>query len=360
VARAYIGTSGWVYAGWREHLYADTPMKKWLHVASRAFDALEINGSFYTQIKPETYTRWYAETPPGFRFALKGHRFVTHYKRLRDCEDSIVRLRDQVQPLKDKLGAVVWQLPSNFQCADDGGLVRLEGFMRALDAWRDVPHALELRHRSWFTPAVAAILRANNVAVCMGDAPDFPMWREVTADIVYVRLHGHTRKYASSYSERSLQAWAAHAKRWLAEGRDVHVYFDNDAEGHAVRNALRFQELVAGTPPRFVPAARSESEPLHLRPASAYAMPSPARKPYSSPWRRADRRPAAHVTQPIRRSGEFAPPARRAAARSAPDASGSAHAAPSRRPSGRPRARASSAHRSTARTGSRARRPASR
>src|SRR4051812_24626475 len=95
VARAYIGTSGWVYAGWREHLYGGTPTKRWLQVASRAFDALEINGSFYTQIKPETYERWYAETPPDFKFALKGHRFVTHYKRLGDCHESITRLRDQ-------------------------------------------------------------------------------------------------------------------------------------------------------------------------------------------------------------------------------------------------------------------------
>jgi uncharacterized protein YecE (DUF72 family) len=334
VVRAYIGTSGWVYAGWREHLYADTPMKKWLHVASRAFDALEINGSFYTQIKPETYKRWYDETPAEFRFALKGHRFVSHYKRLRDCRDSIIRLRDQVQPLREKLAAVVWQLPSNFQASTE----RLEDFMHALEAWRDVRHALELRHKSWFVPEVAAILRANNVAVCMGDAPDFPMWREVTADLVYVRLHGHTRKYASSYSEQSLRAWASDAKRWLDEGRDVHVYFDNDAEGHAVRNALRFQQLVLGTPPREIPA-------------TAYAVPSPERKPYRSPWR--------SVSRP-RRSDESARPARRAAARSAPVASGSAHASPSRPPTARQKSRASSGRRSTARTGSRARPPASR
>ena len=350
MARAYIGTSGWVYAGWREHLYADTPTKKWLFVASRAFDALEINGSFYTQIKPETYTRWYEETPADFRFALKGHRFVSHYKRLRDCRDSIIRLRDQVQPLKEKLGAVVWQLPSNFQCS----LERLADFMHSLEAWRDVRHSLELRHKSWFVPEVAELLRANNVAVCMGDAPDFPIWREVTADMVYVRLHGHTRKYASSYSEQSLRAWAADAQRWLAEGRDVHVYFDNDAEGHAVRNALRIQELVAATPPREIPA-------------TAYAMPSAERKPYPSPWRSVNRRSAEREVEsarPARRAAkrqvESARPARRAGARSTPDASGSAHASPSRPPSARKQSRASSGRRSTTRTGSRARRPASR
>jgi uncharacterized protein YecE (DUF72 family) len=95
MARVHVGTSGWVYRGWRAHLYADKPVARWLHVASRTFDTLEINGSFYTQIAPETYARWYAETPRGFRFALKGHRFVTHYKRLRECAASIARLREQ-------------------------------------------------------------------------------------------------------------------------------------------------------------------------------------------------------------------------------------------------------------------------
>ena len=241
MARAYIGTSGWVYKGWREHLYSDTPVSQWLHVASRTFQALEINGSFYTQIKPATYARWYAQTPHDFRFALKGHRFVTHYKRLRECENSIELLRDQVQPLGEKLSAVLWQLPSHFE-AD---LARLESFVTALALWPDARHALEMRHRSWFRPEVARLLADARVSVCLSDAPDFPMWRELTTNLVYVRLHGHTRKYASSYSEHNLRAWAADVRRWTAEGREVHVYFDNDAEGHAVRNALRLMQLVA-------------------------------------------------------------------------------------------------------------------
>lgn len=236
----YVGTSGWVYAGWREHLYRQAPVRTWLQIASRTFNAVEINGSFYTQIKPETYARWRQETPDDFRFTLKGHRFVTHYRRLRDCEGSIVRLRDQASALGDKLRAVVWQLPSNFRC----DVPRLASFARALEAWPGVRHALELRHSSWFVPAVADLMRATRLAICMGDAPDFPMWREVTTDLVYVRLHGHTRKYASSYSTPALRRWAEDARRWLGEGREVHVYFDNDAEGHAIRNAKCFGELV--------------------------------------------------------------------------------------------------------------------
>jgi uncharacterized protein YecE (DUF72 family) len=267
MARAYVGTSGWVYPGWREHLYADTPVKRWLEVASRTFSALEINGSFYSQIKPETYKRWREVTPPAFRFALKGHRFVTHYKRLRDCAASIVRLRDQASGLGDKLAAVVWQLPSNFAV----DLARLDDFLGALAAW-PVRHALELRHRSWFVPDVAARLREAGAAVCLSDAPDFPMWREVTADLVYVRLHGHTRKYASSYHQASLRRWADDVRRWVADGHDVHVYFDNDAEGHAVRNALALNALVGGSPPPALPVATRSA-----RRASGSARGAPSR-----------------------------------------------------------------------------------
>jgi uncharacterized protein YecE (DUF72 family) len=243
MARAYVGTSGWVYRGWREHLYADTPTKNWLRVASRVFDTLEINGSFYKQIQPTTYARWRSEAPSEFSFALKGHRFVTHYKRLRDCEDSIVLLRDQARGLGDKLRAVVWQLPRHFKL----DLGRLDDFLHALHRWRRVTHALELRERSWFVPEVASRLRAAGVAVCVSDAPDFPMWREVTTELVYIRLHGHTRKYHSSYSPQSLRQWAHDIERWLFDGRDVLVYFDNDAEGHAVRNALTLRALLDGT-----------------------------------------------------------------------------------------------------------------
>ena len=249
MARAYIGTSGWVYKGWRARLYADTPVDRWLYVASRRFQSLEINGSFYKQIAPATYARWYAETPPEFRFALKGHRFVTHYKRLRGCRDSIARLRDQARPLREKLAAVVWQLPSHLAYDPE----RLDEFLDALACWRTARHALEPRHRSWFRPEVARALAAARVAVCLSDAPDFPMWREITTDLVYVRLHGHTRKYASRYSEKSLATWTADIHRWVAGGRDVYVYFDNDAEGHAVSDARRLIERVG---PPAAPEAR--------------------------------------------------------------------------------------------------------
>lgn len=231
---SYIGTSGWVYDSWRMHLYAGVPRKRWLRRAAEVFGALEINGSHYTSIAEATYARWAEETPPWFRFTLKGHRYVTHYKRLGDVTDSVLRQRAPALALGKKLTAVVWQLPARFAV----DLEKLDGFLRALERWPEVRHAFEPRHASWFVPAVADRLAAARVAVCLSDAPDFPMWRAVTTDLVYVRLHGHTRKYASSYRTSTLRAWAADLARWMREGRDVHAYLDNDAEGHAVPNAL--------------------------------------------------------------------------------------------------------------------------
>jgi uncharacterized protein YecE (DUF72 family) len=287
MATAWIGTSGWVYPNWREHLYGGASVRRWLEIASRTFSALEINGSFYTQIRPETYARWRRETPDGFRFALKGHRFVTHYKRLRDAADSVVRLRDQARGLGDKLAAVVWQLPARFEAS----VPRLDDFLRALEGWPDARHALELRHRSWFVPAVADRLRAARVAVCLSDAPDFPMWREVTTDLVYVRLHGHTRKYASQYSAASLARWAEDTRRWVAEGRDVHVYFDNDGEGHAVHDALMLRALVDGSPAPARPRAVRSGHPISGSSRAAPWRPRSAspRAPSSSGHRRTAR-----------------------------------------------------------------------
>jgi uncharacterized protein YecE (DUF72 family) len=122
--------------------------------------------------------------------------------------------------------------------------VRLEKFLKDLRRWDNTRHAIEFRHKTWFDAEVADCLRRHSVALCMSDAPDWPMWQEVTTDVVYVRLHGHTRKYASSYSKKSLAKWAARVRCWLKENRDVHVYFDNDAEGAAPLNALTLLEML--------------------------------------------------------------------------------------------------------------------
>jgi uncharacterized protein YecE (DUF72 family) len=233
--RIFVGPSGWTQTAPR-----DVPIRARLSWAARRFNAVEVNGSYYTQISNERYRAWKAETPGDFRFAVKGHRYVTHYRRLSDCGDSVRRLEAQASGLGEKLAVVLWQLPASFKC----DLARLDAFLGVLRAWSETRHALELRHATWFTDEVRARLRAARVASCLSDAPDFPMWDAVTTDLVYVRLHGHTRKYASSYSAASLSRWADRARRWAEEGREVHVYLDNDAEGAAIANASSLTALL--------------------------------------------------------------------------------------------------------------------
>jgi uncharacterized protein YecE (DUF72 family) len=241
-APVYIGTSGWSYPAWKETFYRGVSRRDWLVRCAERFTALEINASFYRLQKAETFARWRDLTPPEFRFALKANRYLTHNRRLAAPASSIALERERALHLGGKLSAVVWQLPANLRRHDE----RLDGFLTALRAWPEVRHAVEFRHTSWFCAAVAQHLSAHGVAVCQSDAADWPMWPEVTTDLVYVRLHGHTRTYASAYSRVHLQRWAARVRRWSDEGRLVHLYFDNDAEGAAPRDALRLLQMMDG------------------------------------------------------------------------------------------------------------------
>ena len=236
--RACIGTSGWNYYSWRDDFYRGIPRQNWLRFCAKHFSGVEVNATFYRLQTKETFNRWRDETPANFCFAIKGNRFLTHNKKLSDPLPAIRLERDRAKGLGNKLAAVVWQLPERFH----KNLERLEGFARALNSWRSVRHAIEFRHGSWFDKEVAECLQAHRLAVCQSDAADWPLWDAVTADMVYVRLHGHAVTYASDYSARELRVWARRIRRWLKDGRDVHVYFDNDAFGAAPRNAL---ELIA-------------------------------------------------------------------------------------------------------------------
>jgi uncharacterized protein YecE (DUF72 family) len=236
--RIFVGTSGWNYDAWREPFYEGRPAKEWLRFCAAKFTAIEVNATFYRLQSVETFRRWRDETPPAFRFAAKAHRYLTHNKKLNDPLPAIRMERERAAGLGAKLAAVVWQLPRNFH----RNQARLEAFARALRCWR-VRHAIEFRHASWFDGAVAACLREHGIAVCQSDAADWPLWDCVTADVVYVRLHGHDVTYASSYSEAELRGWARRLRRWAGEGRDVHVYFDNDARCAAPFNALRLIAL---------------------------------------------------------------------------------------------------------------------
>lgn len=236
----FIGTSGWNYDEWKDGFYAGVKRDdRLVHYAGR-FDAVEANATFYRLQKPATLKHWRDATPDGFRFAIKGNRYLTHNKKLKDPLDSIEIERENARPLAPKLSVVLWQLPGNL----DKNIARLREFCEALGSWSDVRHAVEPRHTSWFDAETAECLAAHGVAACQSDAADWPMWDAVTGDLVYVRLHGHTRTYASRYSTASLKRWASLIKRWRSERRTVHVYFDNTAEGAAPRDASKLRSLV--------------------------------------------------------------------------------------------------------------------
>ncbi len=239
--RLYIGTSGWNYPEWKDEFYAGVPQKQWLRFYAERLRALEVNGTFYHQMKPATFAKWRLETPADFRFAIKAHRYITHVRRLEAPLESIERQRDSATELGEKLAAVLWQMPQSLK----QDLALLESFTKKLNCWSGARHVLEFRHDSWFVGPVAEFMGRHKLAVCQSDAADWPMWDAVTSDLVYVRLHGHKQTYASTYSPQSLKQWAARIKRWLGEGRDAHVYFDNTASGNAPRNALGLVALLS-------------------------------------------------------------------------------------------------------------------
>jgi uncharacterized protein YecE (DUF72 family) len=243
-ARVCIGTSGWNYPAWRENFYRGVPQKLWLQFCAERFTAVEVNATFYRLQRRETFADWRARTPARFRFAIKANRYLTHNRKLIEPLPSIRIERDHAAALGDRLAAVLWQLPANFHC----DLNRLERFARALRYWRKVRHAIEFRHPSWFVDDIAGCLRAHGIAVCQSDAADWPLWDAVTTDLVYVRLHGHSATYASGYAGRTLNSWARRIERWRGEGREVHVYFDNDARGRAPIDALRLMHLLSIRP----------------------------------------------------------------------------------------------------------------
>ena len=238
--RAFVGTSGWAYASWRKRFYEGRPPREWLGFCAQRFSGLEINATHYRLQSAGTFRRWREATPRDFRFTLKAHRYLTHKRKLKNPSGPIRVERERAAALGAKLAVVLWQLPGNFGC----NLERLEAFAKALGTWRRARHAIEFRHASWFRKEVADCLRRHRIAVCQSDAADWPRWDAVTTDLVYVRLHGRPRTYASSYGERALRAWARRIRRWQREGRAVHVYFDNDARGAAPRNAERLIALL--------------------------------------------------------------------------------------------------------------------
>ena len=282
--RTFVGISGWTYKPWRGVFYPEGLAHKCeLEYASRRMSSIEINGSFYSLQRPTSYRKWYEDTPPGFVFAVKGSRFITHMKKLKDADVALANFfASGVLRLGDKLGPILWQFPERFAFNPD----RFAAFLGVLPkthadaakiaenhderlegrAWTgpetegEIRHAFEIRHPGFLDRAFIDLLRGHNAALVFADtAGRWPYAEDVTADFVYVRLHGAEQLYASGYTDEQLDWWAARIREWrrgcqpadatcvttdplARRGRDVYVYFDNDAKVHAPFDAIRLRE----------------------------------------------------------------------------------------------------------------------
>jgi uncharacterized protein YecE (DUF72 family) len=268
--RVWIGISGYDYKGWRGVFYPeDLAARRWLEFASRRFNSIELNGTFYSLKSPAVFRRWAAEVPDrDFVFAVKGGRFITHNLKLRRSEAALGNFfASGVLALGRRTGPFLWQLPGTYRFE----AARLEDFLQflprdsadgervaeghdgrlrrgvLLEAAEPVTyrHAFEVRHPTYFADEFYELLRRHGVALVLADtAGRWPYAEELTADFVYIRLHGSQELYVSGYADDELDSWAERIERWSAGGRDVYVYFDNDAKVHAPFDAMRLAERV--------------------------------------------------------------------------------------------------------------------
>ena len=264
-----IGISGWTYPRWRGTFYPrGLPQRQELRYAAERMNSVEINGSFYSLQRRSSFEAWAASVPEDFVFAVKGGRFITHMKKLSGIETPLANfLASGVLALDQKLGPILWQLPPNLGFNADrmdaffAQLPRSAGSAAEIAAHHDqrVPddraltkavhpryrlrHAIEPRHDSFRTPEFYRLLRRYKMALVISDNPGkWPIFTEITTDLMYVRLHGHDQLYVSGYSDHELDAWAAKIRSWTERGCDVYVYFDNDAKVHAPFDAMSLME----------------------------------------------------------------------------------------------------------------------
>src|SRR5581483_1124578 len=273
MAQARIGTSGWLYPPWRGVFYPrGLPHRRELEYLSSRLNSVEINGTFYSLQRPTSFQAWYEQTPPDFTFAVKGARFITHMKKLNDVATPLANFfASGVLALGEKLGPVLWQLPPTLGFDPE----RLTAFFAQLPrstgeaAWlarrhderltdrsfttalvdQPLRHALEIRHKSFTSPTFPDLLREHAISLVVADtAGRWPLLREITSDLVYVRLHGDVELYTSGYTDAALDRWAAEIRQWLAAGLDVQVHFDNDVKVHAPYDAIHLADRLGVGP----------------------------------------------------------------------------------------------------------------
>ena len=235
--RFHIGTSGWQYNHWKGAFYPDElKSKDWLRFYAQHLNTLELNVTFYRQVRQSTFQKWYDTVPAHFVFSVKMSRFITHTKRLKVERESVARFLDDVGVLKEKLGVILIQLPPSLKY-DPRLVTYFFGLLHSA-----FKYTIEARNETFINDEFFSLLHERDIAWCIAEsAGRYPYDEAVTASFVYLRLHGRTELYASNYSDEELQELAAKIRSWA---RETYVYFDNDFSGYAVRNAITLASML--------------------------------------------------------------------------------------------------------------------
>lgn len=238
--RIHVGTSGWHYKHWIGTFYPEgTKNNQQLAYYLKHFGTVELNNPFYRLPSPETFKNWGKSVPAGFIFSIKGNRYVTHMKKLKVTENDLDYFFQGVDQLGKKAGPILFQLPPGWKVNTE----RLKDFLALLpEGYR---YTFEFRNHTWYTDEVYTLLERRNCAFCIYELAGHQSPEKVTADFVYVRLHGPGDKYQGKYTTASMKKWARRCQEWQQSGKDVFVYFDNDQAGYAPANAQQLAELTA-------------------------------------------------------------------------------------------------------------------
>lgn len=240
-----IGTSGYNYKHWANGVFYPHKLSqnKWLEFYSRHFKAVELNVTFYRLPSKDAFRSWHKRTSKDFIFVIKGNRYITHIKRLNDSYDSLKIFSKTIDPLIEKIRCVLWQLPPNFQ-KDSKRLIEFSKNLNKLKLTKLCRHCFEFRHSTWFGKDIYKILGDFNFSLCIADSGRWPQEEVITANFVYLRFHGGRQLYSSEYSESELKNWVKKAKIWLKQTKMLYAFFNNDAYGFAVKNALTFRKML--------------------------------------------------------------------------------------------------------------------
>jgi len=239
VAKIFIGTSGFSYPHWGKGIFypKDLSQAKWFEYYCQHFNTVELNVSFYRLPKKETFKGWRKRAGEKFVFSVKGSRYITQMKKMKDCQQPLRTFFQNANGVKNGKDIILWQFPPRFKANSE----RLAEFLKLLPKnWR---YAFEFREKSWLADEIYKILKKHNVAIVFQDNPGWPITEEITADFVYLRFHGKISLYSSCYTEDDLRNWARKIWGWQKEGIDCYTYFNNDALGYAVENAQTLKQL---------------------------------------------------------------------------------------------------------------------